>query len=433
MFVYVYSIFLIIWEILCCKFLLESFICKRKYKYKITSRAIFIGLLITYYFFVYIFYNHLGPKQIAIIVIMSLGMYLLFESHYLKILVLTILYQSLLILIDYATLLLIGFFFPTISVDILNNSNVSILVAIICKVFLLFVILILKRIIGFKSGDMMTNIEWLRLLFIPIITIVSLIAITLKFNILQNMKQDNVLIYVSLGMAGMNIIVFYLINDIMEREMIIRNEKLFHEKVKNETDMYYSISENLDNQRKRTHEFKNQIAYIFALSSKGKYNELNDYIMKLDSELKLNMDMVDTNNVIVNAILNTKYREALDKGIVFVLKVNDLSNIILSDTDIVVILSNLLNNAIEACEKSKNRVIKFKFVHEDGQLIISVKNGFSMKPIKKNKKFISNKMNPEEHGMGIQNIVEAIKRYDGKYVIDYKEEMFSFSIIILSN
>ena len=43
--------------------------------------------------------------------------------------------------------------------------------------------------------------------------------------------------------------------------------------------------------------------------------------------------------------------EAISKNIVFVFKVNDLSKIVIKDEDLVVILANLLNNAIEACEK----------------------------------------------------------------------------------
>lgn len=59
--------------------------------------------------------------------------------------------------------------------------------------------------------------------------------------------------------------------------------------------------------------------------------------------------------MIINAILNTKYQEAISKNIVFVFKVNDLSKIVIKDEDLVVILANLLNNAIEACENVRKR------------------------------------------------------------------------------
>ena len=429
MFEHVLDAFLLIWEILCCKFLVESFFAKRKYMHRIIAFGILMMLFGIDYLLILFFRDYLWLKQTACIAAMSVAMYFLFECRYFKVLALTVLFQGLGLLIDYSTLLILGKVLPSI-MEQLQNISIVALVSLICRVVLLVVILILKRQIGHKSGDMLTNGEWVKLLTVPVITIISLVAIVRKYNMPQNVEQDYVLLYVALGLAGVNIIVFYLINDLLEREMIIRNEKLMLEKVKNETAMYYSVSDNLEKHRKRTHEFKNQLACIAALAGEGDIDKLNDYISKLDNELKLHMDIVDTNNVIVNAILNTKYREALEQGILFVLKVNDLSDIVLSDMDVVVILSNLLNNALEACVECENKVIKLKFVLEDGQIAISVKNSLSKPPIKENERFLTGKAIPEDHGIGIQNIMEVIERYKGHYVIDYGEDVFSFSILI---
>lgn len=431
MIMYIYSIFLVIWEMLCCKLFMEIFNEKRKHKNKMLPFSIFMGLIFLCYLISCILYNFLWLKQIAIVLLISIAMYLLFESHYIKSMVLAVIYQGIVIITDYATLLVVGRIFPALSIDILNTSTVTISISLVCKMVLLCVVLLLKRGIGHKQGDMLTDMEWLRLLLVPIITMASLITIDLKFNVSQDIHQDDTLMYIALGMAGMNMIVFYLINDIMEREQIIREDRLFREKVKNETDMYYSISENLDRQRKRTHEFKNQIACIASLTSSEKYEELKDYIRKIDNKLRLSMDIVDTNNVIVNAILNTKYRETLEKQIVFVLKVNDLSEMVLPDEDVVVILSNLLNNAIEACMACENKVIKLKFVLEENQIIISVKNSMQKVPIKENDKFITRKIEePEEHGIGVENIIQTIERHGGKYAIEYNNDTFSFVIMI---
>lgn len=69
----------------------------------------------------------------------------------------------------------------------------------------------------------------------------------------------------------------------------------------------------------------------------------------------MDRNAIDTNNVIVNTILNEKYNEMMDKGIIFVFRINDLSSIKIEDEDLVVILSNLLDNAIEACQKCEGK------------------------------------------------------------------------------
>lgn len=72
-------------------------------------------------------------------------------------------------------------------------------------------------------------------------------------------------------------------------------------------------------------------------------------------------NVINMNHVIVNAILNTKYQESISKYIVFVFKINDLSQIGMDDKYLVVVLANLFNNDIEACEKfEEKKVIKFK-------------------------------------------------------------------------
>ena len=163
----------------------------------------------------------------------------------------------------------------------------------------------------------------------------------------------------------------------------------------------------------------------------GQIDELQEYVSVIvDKEKKLTTE-INTYHVIINAILNTKYEETRQKDITFIMKVNDLSGITISDEDIVVLLSNLLNNAIEACEKSKEKMLKLKFVIEDDQIILSVKNSIADLPVSVDGELISSKEDKEDnHGIGMKNIVGVIEKYSGRYVIDFDEKWFSVSMII---
>lgn len=115
----------------------------------------------------------------------------------------------------------------------------------------------------------------------------------------------------------------------------------------------------------------------------------------------------------------------------FVLKVNDLSGLKMEEEDIVIILSNLLNNALEACEHCEEKRIKLKFVLENGQAVISVKNSMAATPVVESGKVLTSKIKDvQEHGMGIQNVVETVEKYGGRYMVDYGEGEFQFSILI---
>ena len=250
-------------------------------------------------------------------------------------------------------------------------------------------------------------------------------------DIPESDHQKNILICIAFGLLVMNIIVFCLINDILKREVQITENRLLLERVKNETGMYRTISENYDKQKKREHEYKNQLALIAALASENRVDEINHYLKQYNHEIMQHTDFIDTNNVIVNAILNSKYQETREKGIVFVVKVNDLSDLRIKDEDIVLILSNLLNNAIEACEQCEKPIIKMKFVKEEHQIVLSVANTFSVTPVIVGKRYITTKTKEaDRHGIGLENIKETVGKYDGSCVIKHDDDNFKVAILI---
>ena len=197
-----------------------------------------------------------------------------------------------------------------------------------------------------------------------------------------------------------------------------------------QTELYRSISENLEKQRRKTHEYKNQILCIDALAENQSYSELEEYVGKISTGLNRELDAINTNHVLVNAIINTKYQEAVNKDILFVVRIGDLSDLGMRDEDIVIILSNLLDNAIEACETCDKRIIRLKFVKGDGNIVISVKNTFQGTILCRNGEIATTKKDALEHGIGIRNIVHTVHMYGGSYTIKYDQEEFYFSILI---
>lgn len=433
---YAYLMFVFIaLEICCCIWLFRSFAEKRKRKNKWTAAAYMIAMLAAEWVVCdMLFYDKLVLKAIAVMGLLSLFMYRWFQIRYAKTVVLSMLFYSLMLVADYMSLVIVGTVYPGKMWD-LSNFFIIYGLRTASEILVFGMVFGVKKMLGSKTTDVFSVREWCALAAISLITIFSVISITVETDwtkyISQPIAVDYFHIHIIGGILCINFIGYYLIHSITERELKLREYAVFREKVKNETAMYYSISENLEKQRKRTHEYKNQLAAISALAAQGAYQELRAYIEKIETALQHKMDAVDANHVIVNAILNTKYREAINKGFVFVLKVNDLSGLKLAEEDIVIILSNLLNNALEACEHCLERRIKFKFMLENGQAVISIKNSMAVEPVVVNGKVLTSKTKDvQEHGMGIQNVVETVEKYGGRYMVDYGEGEFQFSILI---
>ena len=359
-------------------------------------------------------------------------MMLYFKITFRKSLFFAVLFQGLLLAIDYFTLWLNVSIFHSIAEMSEYHYAEGYLIAILGKVILFLVVLVIRKRIGGKSSEVLLDTEWLRFIFFPVFTIFTITALLITSGNLENQKQEDLFLVIAFCLAGMNIVVFYLINDILRRETKLRENEIFQLQARNQTNMYRSISENFDKQRKKTHEYKNQIMCIESLITSKDYVELEEYVGKISGHLSKELDCINTNNVIVDAILNSIYQETLDKNIAFIFKINNLSEINIKDEDIVVILSNLLNNAVEACEKcTDKKVIKMKFVKEGNKVIISVRNTYDGEIIVQDGEIRTSKRQEEnEHGIGIGNIMDVITRYGGSHVIQNDKNEFYFSIII---
>ncbi len=108
-----------------------------------------------------------------------------------------------------------------------------------------------EKKVGGESSDVLRSTDWLRFIFFPVFTIFTVIALIMTSGNIENQKQENVFLVIALCLAGMNIVVFYMINDILKREIKIRENEVFQLKARNQTDMYRSISENFVKQRKK--------------------------------------------------------------------------------------------------------------------------------------------------------------------------------------
>ena len=126
-----------------------------------------------------------------------------------------------------------------------------------------------------------------------------------------------------------------------------------------------------------SHEFKHQLQVIGDLLRDGNTREAQDYVTQLQGQQTSRIFAANTGNTIVDAILNEKYQRARENGIDVSYKVNDLSDLKLSTDALVVLLSNLLENAIEACCRlPEDRQIECSLLVEEsrtGESMIGVK------------------------------------------------------------
>ena len=172
------------------------------------------------------------------------------------------------------------------------------------------------------------------------------------------------------------------------------------------------------------------IAYLLEL---GRFDDAKQYISEINEELKsIRLPSVSGCHVI-DAVLNEKYLLASDKNIDMSFDIDRLNKINVSSVDMCSILSNAIDNAIEACEKIDNpsdRFISVTLGIKDSMFIVSIKNTISEKTYNESVNLLSKKPDAENHGIGLKNINRILKKYKGTLSTRCDNEYFYFSAAV---
>lgn len=265
--------------------------------------------------------------------------------------------------------------------------------------------------------------------FALLVTLFPLVSTFLILFIIQNYQERSdfaapaVLFSVILILAN----VFALgLMDSLERTSEAEKElALQHQSAKLQTENYMALEKSYRSQRAASHEFKHQLGLIRDLLAEGRPEEAQRYIDQLQGQQNARIFAVNSGNPIVDAIFNEKYQRAKEQGIDIRFQVNDLSKLSIPTDDLVVLLSNLLDNAIEACLRlPEGRTIVCSLIREE-DLLLSIRNTSPAVQIE-NGKIETCKEPKAEHGFGLAAVRSVLTRLEGEYVMDYSEPWFSF-------
>ena len=189
--------------------------------------------------------------------------------------------------------------------------------------------------------------------------------------------------------------------------------------------------------RKVRHEMKNHMANIKGLAGAGEYGEIEDYIRRMDETMQELEYKYVTGNAVTDVIINDKCRRAEKAGIQFDADFRYGGEIPVFDMGI--ILNNLLDNAIEACEKLETGkgFIRLSLKRKKQFLILYVENSFDgAVPIRKGSILPATTKQSilpgiiMEHGIGLENVRDIAERYFGGVNIKVKGDVFHVTVML---
>ena len=186
---------------------------------------------------------------------------------------------------------------------------------------------------------------------------------------------------------------------------------------------YYEIKQTSDTEIKRIrHDMKNHLICIRELASEQKYDELESYINEISEAVKDADRLIHTGSGIVDAIVNEKAAAAKKAGIRFEWE-GTISGLEISAVDSCTLVSNLLDNAIEACSKVDvaKRFISLGFRRSEHYLFMTCENSTVRVVELSGGKPLSTKSDKANHGFGLENVERCIVKYGGELQLTSEE------------
>lgn len=191
---------------------------------------------------------------------------------------------------------------------------------------------------------------------------------------------------------------------------------------------YQAIHADKIESAKRQHDFNHHLRMIQHLAENQNYIELSKYINSLLAVPFREIALCHSGNDFIDAIINCKAAEAEQDGITFEFAADFHLPTSLDPVDICGILSNQIDNALEACraictDTEKKVIVTIK--QKENFAFFTVKNTVSENPLLDNPDLHSTKTdNKTPHGLGIKNIRETAEKNSGSLLYEFEDGLF---------
>lgn len=179
------------------------------------------------------------------------------------------------------------------------------------------------------------------------------------------------------------------------------------------------------------HDYKNHIQTMKAHLQMKEYDLLDNYLKTLNADLMEIDTVLKTGNVMIDAILNSKLVSAKGKGINIKADAQVPATLTVTETDLCVVIGNLIDNAIESVmqiENEEDRFIRIYIGVFKGQLYISVTNSVGGKLKKSGKEYFSTK--GKSHGYGLKRIDTIAAKYSGYVNRQDEKDVFATEVML---
>ncbi len=193
----------------------------------------------------------------------------------------------------------------------------------------------------------------------------------------------------------------------------------------------YQVSADLREQlRRERHELKNKYFYIQSLLREHEYEQLNEHLDQVLGNLSETLSTLETGNTFLDYLLGRKLGEAKELGIQTRAEITLPRDLPVENEALCTILSNLLDNAIEASKQEPEPELRISMRCAQNYLICIISNRVSRNILAVNPNLQTTKGDSANHGYGTKIIRQTIEQQNGIFHIEVIDGFFVAKVML---
>lgn len=270
--------------------------------------------------------------------------------------------------------------------------------------------------------------------FVVSVIVIPASMICLECMVFSREKTDSLLAGISLVclMASVFILMYLydsltvVLKERMESAIAVKEKEYYHRQSEMLAEQYEELS-------KYRHDMKNRMITIQQMIHEKRYDSVLGYTEELTEKLDHASAYCSTGNIALDSIVNYKLAKMAEMGIFVEARVAIPQNLPMDGDDFVVIVGNLLDNAMEGTgrvEEGADRTVQVDISYEIGSVWICVKNTYNGCLQRRGEDFVTSKKDKAMHGLGLQNVRGVVKKYNGLLEFSAEGNLFVVDILL---
>lgn len=258
-------------------------------------------------------------------------------------------------------------------------------------------------------------------------TIVGLAATMYISAVTVNEKVQLFSLIITFAFMVANVFLYILISQILKLQQEKYKVKILEDKLSFERARYNDSAAIWSNIRNIQHDIKQHLTIIKNQVDNKEYDDCQSYLQKLLPSVENIGSIIKSDNKIIDYMVNSKLSNLKDTQIIVSGSIGDISDI--DELDLACLFGNILDNAIEATEKTEEKRIELLFLRQNSNRVIICKNTVNESVLKNNKQLKTTKKLQSTHGLGTSIVAKIVKKYHG--IVEYFEEFDMFGVQIV--